>query len=214
MLIKRSVVRSLYRNGLDIVDVCTERVEFHGRIWQCKQVFLACCHDEGYAVFLGQFVSNGKITLVKNRLCHPKIQALGFPVTEFPGVFADPLASEVVAMPTVKKAFQNPFAWQARLGPVFLDKRSGLRYDKSLKIEPEALKTMERSRLCFWFYLVGECKGCDRLHEAGRRLTTDEFDALWAISRRGECYKSRKGKPCDDGLCIYGHKVSLGGKEP
>lgn len=190
-----------------------ERVEFHSRIWQCRQVFLACCHDEGYAVFLGQFVSMGKLTLVKNRTCHAKIQALGFPFVEFPGVFAEPLMSKIAAMPMAKLGFQNPFAWQARLAPILYDKKSGLRFDRPLKIEPEALKTMERSKFCFWFYLLGKCKGCDRLHEPERRLSTDEFDALWVISRRGECYKSRKKKACDDVLCIYGHKVCVTGKE-
>ena len=170
-------------------------------------MFLACCHDGGYATFLGQFVLTGKVTLVKNGMCHPKLEALGFPVAEFPGLFSEPLASEVVAMSTGKKAFQNPFALQGRLGPVLIDMRSKLRYDKPLSFKSDALKKMERSGLCFWFYLVGECKGCERIHELGRKLTVDEFDALWIIARRGECFTSRRRKPCDDALCVYGHKL-------
>ena len=170
-------------------------------------MFLACCHDGGYATFLGQFVSTGKITLVKNGACHPKLKALGFQVEEFPGLFSEPLVSENVVMSMGKKVFQNPFALQWRLGPVLIDKKSGLRYDKPFSFKPDVVKKMERLGLCFWFYLVGECKGCERIHELERRLTVDEFDALWIVARRGECFTSRRRKTCDDAVCIYGHKL-------
>lgn len=109
--------------------------------------------------------------------------------------------------PGGKKAFQNPFAMQARLKPVLIDKKRGLRYDRVLNVKPDLLKNVEKMGLCFWFYLVGACKGCDRVHDAGRVLTVDEFDVVWFIARKGECYNSRKKKVCNDALCIYGHKV-------
>ncbi|CAO2653439.1 Nn.00g028500.m01.CDS01 [Neocucurbitaria sp. VM-36] len=188
-----------------------ERVYFHSGIWQCKRVFLACCHDEGYATFLGQFVSTGKVTLLKNEVCHPKLEALGLPIVEFPGLFVQPVAlqplsPEVVTLSTGRKALQNPFALQSRLGPVLNDKKNGLRYDRPLNVKVDALKNVERIGLCFWFYLTGGCKGCDRVHDKERRLTVDDFDALWLVARRGECYKSQKRRVCNDMICIYGHK--------
>ncbi|KAF2019711.1 hypothetical protein BU24DRAFT_419340 [Aaosphaeria arxii CBS 175.79] len=183
-----------------------ERVEFHSRIWQCKRVFLGCCHDAGYATFLGQFVSTGKITLLKDGVCHPKLEALGLPTVEFRGLFTGPVASGVSGASKGGKRFQNPFAWQMRLLPVRIDNKSGLRYDRPVTVTIEDVKRIEKMRLCHWFYLTGACKGCDRVHQVEQRLTTDEFDSLWTIARRGECYNSRKKKVCHDPLCIYGHK--------
>jgi hypothetical protein len=82
-----------------------------------------------------------------------------------------------------------------------------LRYDRPLSVKPDVLKTVEKMGLCFWFYLLGGCKGCDRVHEVERRLTIEEVDGLWLVARRGECYKKKKGRVCDDVTCIYGHRL-------
>jgi hypothetical protein len=175
-------------------------------------VFLACCHDEGYATFLGQFVSTGKVTLLKNEVCHPRLEALGLQIVELPGLFVQPVVlqpvvREIAALSMGRKALQNPFALQSRLGPVLIDNRNGMRYDRLLSVKGDTLKNVEKMGLCFWFYLIGGCKGCDRIHEVERRLTVDEFDGLWLVARRGECYKSKKRKACEDVTCIYGHKL-------
>lgn len=184
-----------------------ERIEFHAGIWQCKQVFLACCHDEGYATFLGQFVSTSKLTLVKHTAFNAKFKTLGLPVVEFPGVFAGQSTPEGFDKCTGKTTLQNPYALQWRLGPILVDKKSGLRYDRFISTKKDAVKKFEKLRLCFYFYLTGSCKGCDRKHALELKLTIDEFDALWQIARRGECYNSRKRKSCTDAFCFYGHKL-------
>jgi hypothetical protein len=144
--------------------------------------------------------------LVENGVCHPKLEALGLPKVSFPSIFVEPSASDVVSMSLGKAAHQNPYALQGRLGPVLFDKTSGLRCDRIISVKIDLLKKMDKAGLCYYFYLVGECKGCDRIHSLERKLTVAEFDALWTVARKGECYKSRKKNKCDDALCIYGHK--------
>ena len=194
---------------VDDLHVLTEaeRVEFHLGIWQCKQVLLACCHDEGYTAFLSPFAAAGRMTLVQNGVCRPHLKALGLPMLRFPGIFVEPLGSDVATPYTTSKTHEYQWAWQGRLGPILYDKSSGMRYDRTLLVPASAVKKIEKGGLCFFFYLTGRCAGCKRSHDHDHKLTVEEFDAIWHIARRGQCYTSQKRKPCTNELCIYGHKA-------
>jgi len=195
---------------ISTTDLSADKIAFHVESWQCQHLFVACCHDAGYAPQLSQFATSKKVTLVDAGLFHPRLASLGFPKIQFPGLFEEPMISEVVAMSNGKeqpmKQFQNPYALQARLQPVLSDTKTGTRYDRILNPKLELVKKMQGLGLCHYFYLAGECKGCEKTHKADRKLTVDEFDALWSISRRGQCYKNRKKQSCEDVLCIYGHR--------
>ncbi|KAI1845886.1 hypothetical protein JX265_011219 [Neoarthrinium moseri] len=58
---------------------------------QCKKIFLACCHDNGYLHDLREYSDraelNRKIVLVETTPAEPNFKMLGFPVTRFDGVF-------------------------------------------------------------------------------------------------------------------------------
>ena len=147
------------------------------------------------------------MTLVKSGVCRLNTDAIGLPVVQFSGLFTDAVVAAGVG--GGGKAHQNPFALQARLQPVAIGV-CGLRRDRPLFVNQNTMVEMQKTKLCHWFYLVGKCKGCDKIHDPSRKLSEEEFDALWLIARRGECYKSRKRQVCRDILCIYGHKE--GGK--
>jgi len=194
---------------ISTTDLSADKIAFHVESWQCQHLFVACCHDAGYAPQLSQFATSKKLTLVDAGLFHPRLASLEFPKIHLPGLFEEPMISEVVAMANGKeqpvKPFRHPYALQARLKPVLIDKKTGTRYDKPLKPKPELVRKLQGLKLCYQYHLVGECKGCDKTHSVDRKLTPDEFDALWSITRRGQCYKDRK-KQCEDALCIYGHR--------
>lgn len=63
---------------------------YHNNL-QCKKVFVACCHDNGYLHDLREYSDmnglNKKIVLVETTPAEPLFQTLGFPITRFDGVF-------------------------------------------------------------------------------------------------------------------------------
>ncbi|KAI0131802.1 hypothetical protein BJ170DRAFT_221417 [Xylariales sp. AK1849] len=66
---------------------------------QCKKIFLACCHDNGYLHDLREYSDKAelhrKIVLVETTPAEPYFKALGFPITRFDGVFrSKPLLNE------------------------------------------------------------------------------------------------------------------------
>ena len=95
--------------------------------------------------------------------------------------------SASVAAPLTKDPL-NPAVLTKRLGPVFRDE-TGKWVDKLLG----------------WYYMRGKCDGCDRNH-VPTPFKAREFDCLWVLTRRGLCFKIRKGKDCDDRKCVYGHE--------
>lgn len=93
-----------------------------------------------------------------------------------------------------------------RLGPVISNEK--VRIDKMLNIDVTSpyINVLRESRLCFWYYLRGYCDGsCNKNHVA-QPLNAREFDYLWFVARWGLCYKLKKGKVCDDRLCVHGHE--------
>lgn len=71
---------------------------YHKNI-QCKKVFVACCHDNGYLHDLREYSDTNdqqkKIVLVETTPAEPYFQSLGFPMTRFDGVFrSKPLDNE------------------------------------------------------------------------------------------------------------------------
>ena len=97
-------------------------------------------------------------------------------------------------------------AFAARLKPV--RDQEGRRVDKRLDVDPDSdyLKALRKANLCGYYYLRGQCDGrCGKSHVT-KALNAHEFDCLWYLKREsGQCYKLRKGKDCEDPLCIYGH---------
>lgn len=66
---------------------------------QCKKIFLACCHDNGYLHDLREYSDKSdvqrKIVLVETTPAEPLFKTLGFPITRFTGVFrSKPLDNE------------------------------------------------------------------------------------------------------------------------
>ena len=101
--------------------------------------------------------------------------------------------------------FSNPAIRSERLGPVMRDER-GRRIDKPLDIDQNApyVQALRNGNLCMWYYLRGECSGCERVHKV-KPLKPREYDCLWSVARQAPCFKVLKGKDCDDAKCIYGH---------
>jgi hypothetical protein len=66
---------------------------------QCKKIFVACCHDNGYLHDLREYSDKNelhkKIVLVETTPAEPIFQTLGFPMTRFDSVFRSwPLDNE------------------------------------------------------------------------------------------------------------------------
>ncbi|ETS73649.1 hypothetical protein PFICI_14595 [Pestalotiopsis fici W106-1] len=76
---------------------------YHNNL-QCKKIFVACCHDNGYLHDLREYSDknglNKKIILVETTPAEPQFQTLGFPITRFDGVFRSrPLDNETKHLP-------------------------------------------------------------------------------------------------------------------
>lgn len=102
----------------------------------------------------------------------------------------------------------NPAAKPERLGPV-LRNDHGRRIDKQLDVDIHApeFQALRKSNRCNWYYLRGECSGCERRHDL-EPLTDQEYDWLWFSARQALCYKVKGSRDCDDAKCIYGHRRS------
>lgn len=102
--------------------------------------------------------------------------------------------------------FSDPTINSERLGPVIRDE-SGQRVDKPLDVDPSGVyvQVLRNTNLCMWYYLRGECSGCERVHDV-KPLNPHGYDCLWFVARQGMCFKVRNGKDCDDAKCIYGHR--------
>ena len=181
---------------------------------QCKHIMLACCHDSGYAPFLGQFVADKstleRITLLEGSPAPPSIKGLGFKkVTQFLNVFAfrgsqNGTYSSPQGVP--KYFYSVPPSQYERLGPIPVNDW-GIRVDRPLSVQPEVVERMKRLNLCHWLFLRGECRGCQRNHHH-QTLSDVEFDALWSAARQGRCFKSKRDS-CSDPKCIYSHSPGL-----
>jgi len=158
-----------------------------------------------------------------------RIQALGFPrpPIRFESIFAPKISTLAathlfqnrvqtviqcpstggVALPSTpaSQEFVNPGALSDRLELV--RNQAGQRIDKELVVDINApyAEALRRSQLCSWYYLRGKCVGCKKVHSVSA-LNGRQFDCLWYFARQNLCHKIRKGKDCDDRLCIYGHK--------
>lgn len=200
-------------------DCLAESVKFYVDSLQCNHIVLGCCHDSGYAPFLGQFVADNsaseRITLLEGRPFPPSIKALGFKrTTRFPTLFRGPWApspngtlSSSSSPPTISPVFSIKAVQSERLGPVEVNS-VGLRYDRPLQVDQALVEKLKRANLCQWLFLRGECVGCVRNHGT-RPLTDAQFDSLWSMARQGRCFKDRNGGSCSDPKCIYGHVPSL-----
>jgi hypothetical protein len=174
---------------------------------------LACCHDSGYAPFLGQFVADKstleRITLLEGSPAPPSIKGLGFKkVTQFLSVFAfrgsqNGTYSSPQGAP--KFFYVVPACQFERLGPMLVN-NSGIRADRPLNVPQEVVERMKRLNLCHWLFLRGECRGCPRNHRH-QTLSDVEFDALWLTARQGRCFKNKR-EGCSDPKCIYSHGPS------
>ncbi|KAJ4175837.1 hypothetical protein NW755_014737 [Fusarium falciforme] len=186
-----------------------EYLKFFAESPQCKHIMLACCHDSGYAPFLGQFVADKsaleRITLLVGSPAAPSIRKLGFKhVTQFRSVFTF-TGSQEGTYSSVQGgqvfSYAVPPRQFARLGPISAN--NGRRADPPLSVEQQLVERMKRLNLCSWLFLRGECRGCPRNHRHPP-LSDVEFDALWYIARQGRCFKDRRDG-CSDAKCIYGH---------
>lgn len=176
-----------------------------------------------------------RVTLLKGGPMHPQIAALGFTKTlTLRTVFGSqevkkitPARSSVPAVapavvpriavlsspgssstqdPGSRMVLANPERIAKRLGPI-LRNEAGQRIDKPLHIDTNSayIQVLKKSNLCMWYYLRGECTGCDRNHFVGP-LQPHEYNCLWYLARSALCWKIQKGKDCDDPRCIYGHR--------
>lgn len=191
----------------------TEALSFYIGNSQCRHIILGCCHDSGYAPALGEFAaepsSRDRITLLKGSSIHPRIQDLGFTKTlQLESVFALPEGTipslpDKPTPPPPSRRFWNPLITPDMLGPVLRNK-NGQRVDKVLNVSSDSqhVKSFRRAKLCYYYYLRGECSGCGRNHRAPQ-LKPAEYEALWFLARQGFCVK---GGDCDDPKCIYSHK--------
>lgn len=176
---------------------------------------LACCHDSGYAPFLGQFVADKsieeRITLLVGSPATPRIKQLGFKrVTHFRSVFTSAVSQEGSNTPVQSaQAYSLPIPARQfeKLGPIMA--KNGRRVDSPLSVEQQLAERVKRLGLCSWLFLRGECRGCHRNHQHPL-LSDEEFDALWYISRQGRCYKDQRDG-CLDPKCIYGHGSATSG---
>lgn len=111
---------------------------------------------------------------------------------------------------TSYQRYRNRLAQSHRLAPVLKD-TSGCRVDRLLQVNDGVVKRLKELHLCYYLFLRGECSGnCDRNHQH-RALADNEFDALWSLARKGQCYQHQRAnreadKDCTDELCIYGHR--------
>src|SRR3954462_8647071 len=111
---------------------------------------LACCHDSGYAPFLGQFVADKstleRITLLEGSPAPPSIKGLGFKkVTQFLSVFAfrgsqSGTYSSPQGVP--KYSYLVPPSQLERLGPIWVN-GSGIRVDRPLRVQPDVVERMK-----------------------------------------------------------------------
>ena len=126
----------------------------------------------------------------------------------------DSLNSPIKRAPATKGSplirYHNTLAMSDRLGPVLKD-QGGRRVDRPLQVNPEVMEGLRGQSLCFRLFLRGECAlgKCQRGH-VHQPLTSDEFDALWALARQSQCHKSRRARnlsgECSDAKCVYSHK--------
>ncbi|KAJ0136986.1 putative RNA-binding protein [Fusarium oxysporum f. sp. albedinis] len=182
---------------------------------QCKHIMLACCHDSGYAPFLGQFVADKsieeRITLLIGSPAASPIKQLGFKcVTHFRSMFTCVVSQEGTIKPVQGAqaySYAVPSHQFARLGPIIA--KNGRRVDPPLSVEQQLAERVKRLGLCGWLFLRGECRGCSRNHQHPT-LSDEEFDALWYISRQGRCFKDQRDV-CSDPKCIYGHGSATSG---
>lgn len=193
----------------------TEALSFYLGNSQCRHIILGCCHDSGYAPALGEFAaeqsSRDRITLLRGGTIHPRIQALGFTKAfQLESVFASPEGtipslSDKVTLGSPSRRFWNPSIDTDRLGPVQRNE-NGQRMDKILNVssDSQGVIALRKAKLCYFYYLRGECFGCSRNHSAPP-LNIAQYDGLWFLARQGVCFKTRKGLDCDDPKCIYSH---------
>ncbi|KAL8989574.1 MAG: hypothetical protein Q9177_001572 [Variospora cf. flavescens] len=202
-------------------DKVRETLSFFINNEQCKHVLLGVAHDSGYAPFLERFVADdlvqGRLTMLQGYQVNPIIRELGFTRTvRFPSVFAWSTVSNsqrnmIQHQPTGSKqanrAGKGPHASGAvdpdRLGPV-MKNQDGQRIDRPLAVDSDVMQAMKKKNLCVWLFLRGRCDGCPRNH-AHPPLSAEERDALCMVGRQGMCFTHRKGKLCEDPLCVYGH---------
>jgi hypothetical protein len=180
--------------------------------WQCKQVFLACCYDTGYAPFLGQFASDtrllNRITLLQGNLPSSNIPT-DFKTLKLNDVFVN--QQNLDATPNLSDRF-NQITPNRRLSPIQqrfgpIQNIRGKRVDKDLSVNPEVPNRLGRLRLCYFLFLRGECvQGavCSSNHDH-RPLSDEEWCALWWLARKNRCFKAKKNIFCDDVMCVYGH---------
>ncbi|KIX03903.1 uncharacterized protein Z518_07456 [Rhinocladiella mackenziei CBS 650.93] len=183
-----------------------ESLKFYVDTPQCKHILLACCHDAGYAPFLGQLVGDScvfeRVTLIEGDFVAPAFKQLNFKTTSFPSVFMAPDSINGPGQNTKKFTIEVPSQQMDKLASGVVNS-SGYRVDIPLSVDENLLKRIKSLNLCHWLFLRGECRGCSRNH-AHPPLTDPEFDALWLLARQGFCNKAKQSR-CDDIKCIYGH---------
>jgi len=186
-----------------------ESLKFFAESSQCKHILLACCHDAGYAPYLGRFVADGsaeRITLLVGSPATRSIKELGFKnITQFDSVFVFSGSQDgtYVSVPGnmkgVPKYFYSvPPRQSAKLSSA---DNSARRAGLPPGVSREEVERVRGLKLCSWLFLRGECGGCPRNHHH-RPLSDAEFEALWYIARQRPCTK-REG--CADPMCIWGH---------
>ncbi|KAH7316952.1 hypothetical protein B0I35DRAFT_434294 [Stachybotrys elegans] len=222
------------RQGLfNFADVCSVKESADNKIRetlqllvynrQCVHILLGCCHDAGYAPFLGQFVGDGdlrsRITFLGGPDMPAAMKKLELPVVTFGKLFAvsgygpgdgAPKGPSRMAsarpLPLPGNKFKFPEFQQAKR---LEDVQWGVfgRIDKWLKLSEGLKKWAQGSGLCPALYLKGECLSgdCKRSHKH-KALTDDQFDALWFFIRGTVCKARMKDGKCEDKRCIYGHR--------
>ncbi|KAI1178366.1 hypothetical protein F4777DRAFT_538462 [Nemania sp. FL0916] len=109
---------------------------------QCKSIFIACCHDNGYLHDLRQYAgaADSKIKLIETTPAEPNFRSLAFPILRFDSVFkAEPLLNETKRATQVFATQAFPFRSrspaQLALGPIGRPAQAALLPSKSISPE-------------------------------------------------------------------------------
>jgi hypothetical protein len=81
------------------------------------------------------------------------------------------------------------------------------RVDPPLSVPTDILEDMKALNLCGWRFLRGEClrSTCPKNHHYEETLSDAKFDAVWYLSRQGQCNNQKKFSTCLDKKCIFSH---------
>ena len=115
--------------------------------------------------------------------------------------------ASMTAAPFIPSAEPSPKVATAKPVPQMpgLDRNKfGQRIDKlDTSIPNEDVRRVKKLKLCNPFYLQGECKNKNCVHDHNYPLSKNDKKTLEFVARMTPCYYKTE---CDDATCIYGHR--------